>query len=125
MADNVWLNPEPNFSGQAGEDIDAGEAVCIAADDGLVYLADANDGDRRPCIGFAEVSVEEDEYLTVLGHGQICGATGLTPGATLYLSTTAGAVTQTAPAAYQQAVGVATCATEFVIRLEPREAYGT
>ena len=114
---NPYKSDTPNLSLTAGEAITAGDLLCIASD-GKAYLADADDATRRPAVGFAEVDVAITLEAEVKGQGKMCEASGLTMGAPIYLSTTAGAVTQTPPAAYVQAVGVAETATEFIIRLD-------
>ena len=121
---NVYINEAPNFPMEAGEDISAGEIVCIAAADGLVYLADASDSLLRPAIGFAETDTDDGEMVSVKGAGQLTGATGLTPGATLYLSETAGAITHTAPTgSFVQSVGIAKTDTELIIRLDAGQSW--
>ena len=123
MPDNPWMNETPDFQAVAGEDLTAGEAVCIAAADGLAYLADADDATRRPCIGFVETDTLTGYMAEIKGRGQLCGATGLTQGAPIYLSQTPGAITQVAPVGYVQCVAVATNETELVIRLDACSAW--
>lgn len=89
----------------AGEDLAVGDNVCIKSD-GQVYKADADDADRRPCIGAVNVAVDEDAAVTIITKGVRNDGSTLTKGAPVYLSTTAGAETQTGDTG-KQVLGVA------------------
>ena len=112
-----YKSDTPNLPLTAGEAITAGDLLCIGSD-GKAYLADANDATKRPAIGFAFNTAALAAQVEAKGQGKMCEAAGLTMGAPLYLSETPGAVTQTPPASYVQAVGVAETATEFIIRMD-------
>ena len=81
---------------------------------GTVLKADAN-AVAKAAVGFVLASVANAATGTVYFEGSITGLTGLTPGATYFLSGAAtGAITTTIPTAagsIVQQVGVATSAT--------------
>jgi len=97
----------------AGEALSAGNLVYISAA-GTVLKADAN-AVAKAAVGFVLASVANAATGTVYFEGSITGLTGLTPGATYFLSGAAtGAITTTIPTAagsIVQQVGVATSAT--------------
>lgn len=78
-------------------------------------LADANGSGTYPARGLATATVATGNATTVVVHGTVRNdGWAWTPGGTLYLSTTAGSMTQTAPSASGdkvQAVGYALTAT--------------
>lgn len=82
---------------QASEDLAAGDVVNIHDATGArVRKADASNGRRVD--GFVLSSVTSGQNATVYFEGAITGLTGLTVGATYYLSgASAGTVTSTAP----------------------------
>ena len=80
-----------------------------------VAKADADDTAKIPAIGVI-VSKESTTSCTVRVSGLVTGASGLTAGATYYLSTTAGQMTATAPAAPNAVpVAVALSTTSYVV----------
>lgn len=87
-----------------GEVVDVGEAVYLASD-GTIMLADADAADTAQAIGIvvavggygARTSVVGDMCDVVL-HGVCTGFSGLTPGAQIFASVTAGAMDETVPA---------------------------
>lgn len=105
----------------AGEDIDAGEVVYISAAN-TVSLADADSDAASAVIGIASATVLSAASVPVIMHG-IAPATGLTAGARYYLSTTAGALTNTAPTGAGNnvvQVGIAKSATALALQIEFR-----
>jgi hypothetical protein len=89
--------------------------------DGKFYKANAVVGATQqiPCVGMAEIDGASGGVITVIRRCNYCdGASGLSPGATLYLGETDGAVTTTKPSTHYdavQAIGHALSATEFVL----------
>lgn len=105
------------ISAVAGEAITAGELVSIKDADGEAYAADANDAALRPAVGIAGRTVAEGGNTEIIVIGVLDGWTALSEGAPAYLSETAGAVTQAAPA-YAQQVGVAISTTEYFVNCQ-------
>ncbi len=114
---NPYVNEATSFPLYAGEDITKGELICVA-DDGYGYLADADDPDKRPAVGIAEITVEEAEKVEVKSHGRVTNESSLTEGKPMYLSTTPGDVTQT-PTGYTQVVGFAVSETDYELCICP------
>jgi len=100
----------------ASESISAGDLVNIHDSSGAkVRKADAASSSKS-AVGFAPSSIANAASGTVNFEGTISGLSGLTIGATYYLSTTAGGITATAPTGsgqIVQKVGVALSATEL------------
>lgn len=99
----------------AGEDLNAGDYVNIYDDGGVtkVRKADATTS-GKPCNGFVKAAALTGEQVKVFFEGTNDQVTGFTGGDRVFLSTTPGQGTATAPAAagnYLQIVGVATEAT--------------
>ena len=99
------------FSCTAGETLAAGNVVAVKAADGKCYKADANDSALRPAIGIIGMGGASAASVEVITSGIISGWT-ITAGSPGYLSETAGAITQTAPA-YSQQLGVAINTTTY------------
>ncbi len=98
--------------GISGEALLRGSAVYMSAVDGLWYLADSDALATLPVVG---VSVEQTAAGNVF-HIVVVGLVGRaswtwTRGDPLYVSGTAGTMTQTAPATNKQVVAVALTAT--------------
>ena len=110
----VFSSESPNFSAVAGEDIDAGEIVSIGPD-GLAYLACAATGKvELSAAGVAETSVDSGERLEIKREGRVVSCTGLTPGALVYVSNTAGGYSTSAGNTSCQ-IGFAISTTEFIL----------
>lgn len=113
----VGVTPETKTIA-AGEDLEAGNVVNIYNDSGAkVRKADCSNG--RFAQGFVLSGVTSGQNATVYFEGNITGLSGLTPGATMFLSTT-GALSATAPSTsghYAQVVGWAVSASE--VSFEP------
>ncbi len=82
----------------AGEAIAAGSLVNIFDDSGTIKVrnADASGGIAKQASGFTKDAFADGESATVYFEGVNAGLSGLTPGR-VYLSATAGQVTQTPP----------------------------
>lgn len=90
----------PNYAGEA---LVVGDVVCLSSDRWV--KADAN-GTTRPAVGVVTEPAAKGRKPEVCSVAEISGYTGLTTGAPVYLSETAGGVSQTAPG-YRQEVGYA------------------
>ncbi len=112
-AKQVWQR----MSCTAGETLTSGNIVAIKAADGKCYKADADDATLRPAVGLIGKGGAASAAVEVIITGIITGWTGQTIGAPGYMSGTAGAVTQAAPA-YTQKVGVAISATDYYINIQ-------
>jgi hypothetical protein len=100
----------------AGEALSALDAVCIKAD-GYVYKADANEPLLVPCVGLAENAAASGATVDIVDTGWIDGASGLTPGDYIYLSTTAGGVTQSKNT-IAQVLGIAVTSTRWKLNIQ-------
>lgn len=101
----------------ASENLSAGNVINIWNDDGTpsVRKADAT-SEGKEAHGFVLAAVEEGQAAIAYFEGTISGLSGLTPGATYWLHTTAGGVTASAPGSsgnIVQQVGVAISDTEL------------
>ena len=79
----------------AGEEIDAGEVVCLLASDGKLYLADANQALKRDVKGFAgnsAVAANQRVDTITQSPALAVGAHGVTVGTPLFLSATPGKI---------------------------------
>lgn len=110
----------------AGENLAFGNAVYIKSD-GKAWLADANAAGLFPADGMATGTVTTGNTATILLSGLARNdAWAWTAGSKLYLSTTAGAMTHTAPSATDdciQVVGRAISATKILFN--PSQDYLT
>ena len=70
----------------------------VLESDGLYYRADANSGtaSRKRFHGMAAKYAASGEAITVVYQGHMGGYTGLTPGATYYVSDTVGEIADAA-----------------------------
>lgn len=105
----------------ASETLAAGDLVNLWNNAGTanVRKADASTAGKQ-AHGFVLAGVVSGESATVCFEGAITGLSGMTPGATQFLSSTAGGRTETAPTTsgyYLQVVGVARTAT--IMDFEP------
>lgn len=96
-----------------------GDVVYLSAP-GTVSQADADDATKQPVIGFVASIV--GPVVTVQYGGELAVFVGLTPGATQYLSTTPGQITEIAPVgppgAIVQRVAFAKNATTIVVQVD-------
>lgn len=104
----------------AGEALAARDAVYIDTTDGKVYKCDADVLATLDFIGFAQEAAIINGAVNVVHDGHFGGFSSLTIGAAYFVSTTAGAITSTAPTNVCR-VGVATSAT--TIKIERRITY--
>lgn len=102
----------------AGEALLIRDAVYISSADGKAYKCDNTDPLKSDFFGFAQAAASALAAINVVADGHLGGFSGLTIGATYYLST-AGAITATAPTiSHREVVGFAVSAT--TIKLEKR-----
>lgn len=105
------LTTDLTYSGQtmtatAGESLVFGD-VCYAKSDGKMWKADANGTNTYPVRVMALGTINADASGTFLIQGKVRNdAWSWTIGGTLYLSTTAGSMTQTQPAATDDVIQV-------------------
>ena len=90
------------FPAKAGEALTKGDALYISGISGnkpVVMKADANDPAKMPSFGLAGATVSNNENVNCITYGQIhnVDTTAFSLGDQLYVSTTAGALTSTAP----------------------------
>lgn len=93
---------------------DAVGAVVYFSASGTVAKADADGSGTRPAVGLIS-SKPTTTSCNVQFTGVVTGLSGLTPGALQYLSGTAGGLTETAPTANAQIVGVAITSTSMFL----------
>ena len=91
-----------SFKAQAGENISKGEAVYISGISGnttVVSLADADDSNKMPAFGIAGETATSGNPIDVVNFGALSGldTSSFSEGDELFISTTAGALTDTAP----------------------------
>lgn len=92
-----WKQTYERFAAMAGETLVTGDVVCIAAADGKAYKADADNSSRRPAVGIVGKGGATSATIEVVTRGIVTGQTPASPGARVFLSTTAGGKTVTAP----------------------------
>jgi hypothetical protein len=86
------------FTAKAGENITKGQSVYISGISGevpVVSLADADDTNKMPAFGLAESTVSTNGSIEVTSNGTLAGidTSSYTLGDILYISTTAGSLT--------------------------------
>lgn len=115
----------PSISVPTSENLSAGAMVNLYNNSGTLTARNANATDAtKPAIGYTLTAVTAPANATVYFPGNANNAvSGLTLGGAVFLSTTAGAVTSTAPSAtgnLVQRVGNAAVSTsEFVMTSDP------
>jgi hypothetical protein len=102
------------LSGTAGEAVTTGDIVCIKDADGLVWKADADSATLRPAIGVVGKGGASGATVEVITSGRLTGWSSLAEGGSAYLSTTAGAVTQTPANGWRQQIGWAVSTTDYL-----------
>jgi len=110
---------QPCFSGTAGENLSAGEVVCVDTSDGKVYKADADNSNRMPAVGIVFEDASAGSTVWVQFAGKCSKFSGLTTGALYYVSTTAGALTTSPPSNNAQIVGRAISDTTLALLFVP------
>lgn len=107
----------------AGETISIGEIVCVKDADGEAYKADADDSALRPPVGIAGTAGTDGNAMEIVTRGVLSGWTGLSEGGYVYLSTTAGEATQSAPGSGNNyVVGIAISTTQILFDFEVVQA---
>jgi hypothetical protein len=110
----------------SGGTINQWEAVYVKSD-GSIDKADANGSGTYPSWGLATGSITTGTTGTIITMGNVRNDSWtFTPGATVWVSTTAGALTTTQPATTGdkiQAIGKALTATQLLLR--PSQDFGT
>lgn len=91
-----------SFKAQAGENISKGQVVYISGISGnttIVSLADADDSAKMPAFGVAGETVTSGNPIDVINFGALSGidTSSFAEGDELFVDTTAGALTNTAP----------------------------
>lgn len=109
-----WTIVNDRFSCTAGETLATGD-VAMLSTDGTCYKADADLATRRPAIGIVGKGAATASSAEIIPNGTIEGMSGLTVGANVFLSATAGAVTSTPVEAYPQPIGLALTATKIKV----------
>lgn len=105
------------FSATAAESLATGDVVMLKDADGKAYKADANDAALRPAIGIVGKGAVTGGKVEIIASGMLTGWASLSEGLPGYLSETAAAVTQSAPA-YSQQVGYAISATDYFFNFQ-------
>lgn len=129
-AASYWQQKHIRFSAIAGETLDTGDVACIKASDGKAYQADANDSALRPAVGVIDKGGASGSTVEIVVDGVLAGQEEKSPGATLYLSETAGGLTATAPANEQTMgwvlppAGGGSSSTRYFIRTEAKKSPG-
>ena len=96
------INGATEFSAQAGEALTKGDAVYISGISGntpVVSKADADDSNKMPSFGLAKADANNNASVTVVTFGTLAGldTSSFSAGDTLFISTTAGTLTASAP----------------------------
>jgi len=108
------------FSANAGETLVTGDIVSIKDSDGEAYKADADDSALRPAIGVIGSKTGGDGVaVEIITSGILTGWSSLSEGLPGYISSTAGAVTQTVVSAYKQEIGTAISSTSYFFDFQP------
>jgi len=97
FAASSWTQKYERFAAAAGETLTTGNVVCISGSDGYAYKADANDATLRPAVGVIGKGGATHATVEIITRGILAGQTAASPGARIYLSETAGGLTDTAP----------------------------
>jgi hypothetical protein len=129
MAAGSWKQVITRFSATAGETLTTGQPVCSAGSDSKAYKADANDSALRPAVGVIGKGGTSGKTVEIVVVGTLSGQTAASPGARVFLSETAGAITASAPTNAQAlgwvmpgASGAATSTTYFINVQTPTSA---
>ena len=96
------INGATEFSAQAGEALTKGDAVYISGISGntpIVSKADADDSNKMPSFGLAKADANNNASVIVVTFGTLSGldTSSFSAGDTLFINTTAGGLTATAP----------------------------
>jgi hypothetical protein len=109
------IAPSAEYPWSVSGTVNVGDVVALsAAAPKTLIRADADNASARPPIGIC--IGRSGSLAQVALNGEIAsGLSGLTRGSVYYLSTTAGALTATAPGSNIYPVGIATSATELLV----------
>ena len=108
-----------NNSVTTGEAIDGSttpQIVCVDQADNLMYRADGNATARVQAYGFVTTNASITTAPNVVVSGEVSGFTGLTVGATYYVSDTAGAISTTPSTTTTIPIGTAISATKILLK---------
>ena len=91
-----------SFTASAGEALSAGDAVYISGISGnktVVSKADANDASKMPAFGIAKEDANQNSNVTIINFGELSNldTSAFSEGDELFVSTTAGVLTDTPP----------------------------
>jgi hypothetical protein len=115
QAASYWTQKFVRFTATAGETLAIGNVVTIKDSDGLAYKANAASGTLRPAVGVIGKGGTSGQLVEVVVCGILDGNSSLSESVAGYVSgSTAGAITQSAPA-YSQQIGFAISSTAYVI----------
>lgn len=106
----------------ASENLAAGDFVNIWNDAGTRRCRKADASNNRPAHGFVTAAVVSGNDAAVFQQGENAELSGLTPGTLMFLSTTAGLATETAPSTAGQIIqslGYALSATSILFEFDP------
>jgi hypothetical protein len=116
-----WVQKNLRFSGTAGETLVTGDVVAILPSTGAIWKADADSATLRPAVGVIGKGGATGTTVEVVVSGRISGMTAASPGARIFLDTTAGGIVTTAPTNAQAlgwvmpgAANAATSTTYFI-----------
>ena len=114
-------NSYARFSATAGQALAIGDVVCLKDANGYAYKADSDNATLRPAVGIVTKAGSSGESVGIMTYGIFGGYSSLTEGAPVYLSATAGAITQTAPSGYLQQIGIAISTTSYLFEFQKGE----
>lgn len=107
-----------NYAINAGENMSAGEACYVKASDGLAYKSDADaDESTYSYIGIIAINVTTGNPITIYKAGAIAsGVTAGTIGQRAFLSSTAGALSNTPNGTRYAEIGIYVTTTSVLLR---------
>lgn len=126
---NQWVTQNQTNLFTTGEAINGTASVpipvCIKAFDGLVYKADANDTTLVNAFGFINTNASISTNPYIITGGVLGGFSGLTVGATYFVSDTVGTISVTPSTTTSISVGVAVSATQILVKFGKKKSFGT
>ncbi len=117
-----WQKIDNSYAVTAGEALTIGQTAYIKDSDGKAYKADADGSSTYPVAGVVEYTVSSGASVLIVTRGLLGGQSALTENAPVFISATAGGLTQTATPAYPQAIGNAISITQIDINVTPYTA---
>jgi len=106
------------ISAIAGETLAIGDLAAIKDSDGYAYKADADSSILRPAIGVITKGASSGNNVEICVFGVLSGWSGLSEGQPAYLSTSAGAITQSAPGVWDQQIGYAISTSQYLFNFQ-------